>query len=183
VRGQPQADLPPILPAAVEPATSLRAATPQPPIPSDPHDPNAETPNHPAPSTAIITTESEDPARRTSLRKRKTRDFLQPKLKGKAYSALPHIPRKQRVPVTWIYPEKQRVTMLDRIRILRALAKTNHDAGARYKAFWMGQRLRRNTRVGWWDLCTPKTNARALVAAPFSRPSNQQCGPTPTGNL
>ncbi len=80
--------------------------------------------------------------------------------------------------------------MPDGIRILRALAKTNHDAGARHKAFWMGQRLWRNTCVGWWDLCTPlpKTNARALVAAPLSRRSNEyisdrQCGPTPNGNL
>ncbi len=70
-------------------------------------------------------------------------------------------------------PRKQRVTMSDRIRSHRALAKTNHDAGARYQAFWMEQRLRRNTRVGWWDLCTPlpNTNARALVAAPFSHPT------------
>jgi hypothetical protein len=69
--------------------------------------------------------------------------------------------------------------MPDRIRSLRALAKTNHDVGARYKAFWMGHRLQRNTRVGWWYLCTPlpKTNARALVAASLSRPSN-----TPTNN-
>jgi hypothetical protein len=107
---------------------------PRPPIPFNPHHPDAETPNHPAPSTAIITTESDDPTRRISFRKRKTRDFLRrPKLKGKAYSAQPHVPRKQRVPITWIYPEKQRVTMPDRMRRLRALAKTNHDVGARYK--------------------------------------------------
>jgi hypothetical protein len=64
--------------------------------------------------------------------------------------------------------------MPDRIRSLRALAKTNHDAGGRYKAFWMGQRLRRNTRVGWWDFCThiPKPKARALVATPISLPAN-----------
>jgi hypothetical protein len=69
---------------------------------------------------------------------------------------------KQRVPVTWIYPDKQRVTMPDRIRSLRALAKTDHDAGAQYKAFWMRQRLRRNTRMARWGLRTPlpKTNAR-----------------------
>jgi hypothetical protein len=95
---------------------------------------------------------------------------------------------KQRVPVTWIYPEKQRVTMPDRIRSLRAPAKTNHDAGARYKAFWMGQRLRRNTRVGWWDLRTPTQNKcprtrRCTVLTPLEYIRHQQCGPTPTGNL
>jgi hypothetical protein len=69
--------------------------------------------------------------------------------------------------------------MLDRIQSLRALAKTSHDARARYKVLWMGQRLRRSTRVGWWDLCTPlhKTKARTLVATPISQPSN-----TPTTN-
>ncbi len=173
VREQPLADLPTTLPAATEPATSIRVATPQLPIPSDPHYSDAETPNHPAPSTASITTESEDPARSISLRKRKTRDFLQPELKGKAYSAQPHVPRKQRVLVTWIYPEKQSVTMPDCIRSLRELAKTNHDARARYKAFWMG-RQRRNTRMEWWDLSTPlpKNNACALVPAPSSQPLN-----------
>jgi hypothetical protein len=99
-REQPIPHLPPTQTAAIEPTTPVPAATPPPPIPSDPHYPDAETPHCPAPSTAIITTESDDPAHRTSIRKRKTRDFLQPKLKGKAYSAQPHIPRKQRVPVT-----------------------------------------------------------------------------------
>jgi hypothetical protein len=70
---------------------------------------------------------------------------------------------KQRVPVTWIYPEKQRVTMPDRILSLRALVKKYHDAGARYKVFWMRQRLRRNTRVGWWDFRTP-THPKQLPA-------------------
>jgi hypothetical protein len=89
-------------------------------------------------------------SRRESLRKRKTRDFLQPKLKRKAYSALPHIPRKQWVPVTWIYSEKQRMRMPDHIRNLQILAKTSHTVGARYKEFWIGQRLRRNTEHMRW---------------------------------
>jgi hypothetical protein len=64
--------------------------------------------------------------------------------------------------------------MPDQKRNLRALAKTDYAVGARYKEYWMGQRLRWNTRVGWWDLCTPlsKTNARALVAAPLPHPLN-----------
>ena len=99
-REQPIANLKPTRTAAIEPTTSLPAATPPPPIPSDSNYPDTETMQYPALSTAIITTESDDPARRTSLRKRKTRDFLQSKLKGKAYSAQPHVPRKQRVPVT-----------------------------------------------------------------------------------
>jgi hypothetical protein len=37
---------------------------------------------------------------RVSTRKRKPRDFLTPKMKGKAYSVLNHKPRKQRLPVT-----------------------------------------------------------------------------------
>jgi hypothetical protein len=57
LRGQPRDDPSPILPAATGPATSLQAAIPPPQIPSGPHDPDAETPNHPAPSMAIITTE------------------------------------------------------------------------------------------------------------------------------
>jgi hypothetical protein len=107
VPAQPLVDLTPISPATIKPATSLQAMSPRPPIPFNPHYPDAESPNHPAPSTAIITTESDDPTRRISLRKRKTRGFLQPKLKGKAYSAQPNVLRKQRVPITWIYSENK----------------------------------------------------------------------------
>jgi hypothetical protein len=109
------------------------------------------------------------PSRRVSPRKRKTRDFLQPKLKEKAYSALPHSQKTKGAG----YVDLPRETKGDDAgSYTKPITSPCKNRPRRYKAFWMGQRLRRNIRV--WDLCTPlsKTNARALVAAPLSRPLN-----------
>ncbi len=90
---------------------------------------------------------------RVSMRNRKPRDFLTPKMKGKAYSVFTHTPRKQRVPVTWHYPEKQRVTYLDirKDRHHRAHGPGNIPTAFRslYDRYKQRQRHLRNLRVGW----------------------------------
>jgi hypothetical protein len=66
-REQPIANLQPTRTAAIEPTTPVPATTPALSITSEPHHPDAESPHYPAPSTAIITMYSDDPARRISL--------------------------------------------------------------------------------------------------------------------
>jgi hypothetical protein len=81
------------------------------------------------PSLASVDNEIEGPnlhapaiELRRSLRKRKAPDFLRPKFKGKAYTALhtSHLPRKERVPITWAYVGKQRVSQPE-VKIQRLL--------------------------------------------------------------
>jgi hypothetical protein len=98
---------------------------------------------------------------RRSQCKRKAPDFLRPKFKGKAYAILnnTHLPRKQRVPTTWAYPEKQRVSQpeIKRQRLLK-MKDTSIDTKPFQGIFWRyreQQRSRRMARAGWWTHYNP----------------------------
>jgi hypothetical protein len=138
--------------------------------------------------------------KRASLRNHKLRDFLTPKMKGKAYSVLNHKPRKQRMPVTWNYPEKQRVTYRDlqKDRHLRAHGPRTLRSAYRplYDRYKKRQRQLRNLRVGWWDLtafkypwtvkansATPANSEHDIYSTPMPKPHMPPVYPTGPLNL
>ncbi len=59
-------------------------------------------PPEPTPNSADVTCAPDETSKRVSMRNRKPRDFLTPKMKGKAYFVLKHKPRKQRVPISYL---------------------------------------------------------------------------------
>jgi hypothetical protein len=95
------------------------------------------------------------PTLRRSQRKRKAPDFLKPKFKGKAYAvhnAL-HYTRKERVPVTWVYLGKERVSQPE-VKIRRLVRmKDKSSAAVKYhltfQRYQQAQRELRNKRLGW----------------------------------
>ena len=105
---------------------------------------------------------SPTPALRRSQRKRKAPDFLKPKFHGKAYlaSITSHLTRKQRVPTTWVYLGKERVSQPE-IKVRRLLDMKDKSLAAAayttmYQKYRAQQRQRRNDRVGWSDLFQPE---------------------------
>jgi hypothetical protein len=107
---------------------------------------------------------------RRSQRKRKAPDFLQPKFKGKVYLMHQklHLPKKQRVPVTWECPEKERVSpaVLKARRLQMLKASSLPDAyRTMFRRYKQNQRDKRNKRVGWLDLFDPKAEVRLKAMA------------------
>jgi hypothetical protein len=112
--------------------------------------------------------------RRKSARRRIPRDRLQPTHHGKVYQACKaqnirkkqrvstHLPGKQRVPITWEYPEKQRVSSPElKVNRKKFAADSSvpfptttkpavyHDIYNRYRE---ALKEKRETRVGWSDM-------------------------------
>jgi hypothetical protein len=123
--------------------------------PTSPIVPADQEPGESSPSAT--TTHNPINMLRRSGRKRKAPDYLKPKFKGKVYQATlsTPIPRKQRVPVIWEYPGKQRVSPTA-LKIRRLIQMKDKSAPEAYKVMYdryrQHQRDRRNQRVGWLDL-------------------------------
>ena len=153
------------------------------PIPSPTNNIDSLTTNHdmeaPLPPTELHDDNMPLPlSLRRSQRKRTRPDFLKPKFKGKVYLATnaTHIPRKQRVPVVWEYPGKQRVSPTE-LKIRRLSAMTDKSLprspyATMFLKYRQLQRDRRNTRVGWMDLFEHHCDAMATtdVKDPYSVP-------------
>jgi hypothetical protein len=114
----------------------------------------------PAPRTTQHTSSEEPlqpfpPSLRRSQRKRKAPDFLSPKFKGKAYvvqNAVQYT-RKERVPVTWVYLGKERVSQPE-VKIRRLLMMKDKSLEATkyqltFRKYQQSLRELRNNRVGW----------------------------------
>jgi hypothetical protein len=113
------------------------------------------------------------PELRRSLRKRKAPDFLRPKFKGKAYTVFNtnKLPRKQRVPITWAYVEKQRVSQPE-VKIQRILRMKDKSPAMQslHSIHWQYRehlRARRASRAGWWTYYNPP-NRRTITAQAMS---------------
>ena len=127
---------------------------------SIPEPPSASELPAPIAETSQLPTEP----RRQSTRKRLPRDLLKPQLHGKTYSALPsqQCPRKQRVPTTLEFPERQRVSQpaLKRRRYEFAMGDntnfpttlTKDQYRKMYSAYRQIMNDKYNTRIGWSDM-------------------------------
>ncbi len=117
---------------------------------------------------------------RRSQRKRKAPDFLKPKFKGKAYlvNQRMQLPKKQRVPMIWEYPEKERVSPTElKARRLKGIKEDTLSTtyGQMFRRYRQNQRDKRNERVGWWDLVDLQVDGLQAMAvshndAFFERP-------------
>ena len=114
---------------------------------------------------------------RRSQRKRKAPDFLTPKFKGKAYCAQDavHYTKKERVPVTWVYLGKERVSQPEiKVRRLLSMKDKSSDAvvySVMFRKYRQSQRDLRNQRVGWSDLFNPGSSTH-LAAMNVNKRNN-----------
>ena len=155
-----------------------------PPLPDRRHDetisapPSEVTPKQITPeaiSQPQTTGEAERPvrlnieSRRTSTRKRVPRDLLRPTHHGKAYAVKEHdkLRRKQRVPITLTYPEKQRVSQLEHRCGLYSMALDPNAVAYRriFHRYQTNVLDKRDRRIGLHPELVPKRQKTNVFSA------------------